>query len=1529
MTEQSLTKTELGETETETRRMDFPDKIETWTRDHVKEWALKEHSADPKVADVLYEAEVDGAALLLLEKSDLLELGLKLGPAKVILNKRDSLVQLKKDQTSSQCGQSSNLCKPYPFHRHHDAYRYIANSILDVPESGAINYIEPCHEFKAYIHTEVASAEGKMKKFTEEAVRFAAACMNSRTNGTIHFGVGDLPEFAHGQILGVGVWDKEAFANAMKQAVEGHFEYKHTEAAKKCIKPPRFVEVLNPDMTSSQKYVIEVDIVPAYDICQEDVYHIYSVDMKRAKKKGKGKCKDEEEQKGKLFYIRDNASSRDLLAQTNQRKPLEEYNKFIEGVKQLSLLRRQEEEKHLTDVKRSVQGSKLSEMLTGGSQSLDKSHFEQYVLVTNKSHVVQLESLEFLSAMNLTAVLDFDPESGENGLCKYFSEQRKINVHLPGRYKIIEAVEDIADKLKLTKNISWVFCNGNVSIQGEIPSDPDDWSTEKGASVRGVVSLLCRKDVLPQKRFLVVFLLLSTVSDKMDPLLEIFSTFRQELNGTEQILCICENEQTFTYWRDLIKVRYGIDISARSIHELSLAEINGTVLSLWSVNRRSSRFLPCSAASRVLLKKKVEESLDTLNILCVNQCEGGSEDKELLEESFYKGGKVSWWNFYFSEQPGSMPFIKRDKFDYIKDTIIPELCSLRQACVSFNLLHLPGCGGTTLAKHILWSLKDKFRCVVLKDTTADLTEVARQVVELLIYESPEHSSRLPVLLMLDDFEEMDAVYNLRQHVEEEFEKRDLRFNSPQVILLNCMRTESLERTEATEDTVIIGNNLSESEQRQFQKKLEEIEKIYKNADTFYGFMIMKKNFSKEYIQGVARNTLKNFSIDSKPAQLVAALVLLDVYCNGASLSVSLCEEFLMLQTKPCCASQKIEDEFGKFSPLLTRCTVEAKVVYEAVKVIHPSVAECCLQELMTTYNVSRGEIMNMLLTNDAFYECAQGKDKFMQNIHRMLVKRHRFEEDSQFSPVIQAIAKDTPGVEETVLCNAAKRFDKDAIISQLLARYHYLKKKDFREAKEWARKAKDLHRESSYISDTSAQVIKHELKYSIAKDREDQMTPEKLRDYLKMARSARDAFKETQDIAKKEMVLRIKKRDNTPYNTAGCLGEIQIAVIIMDILEKVPVFDPSNSIRPNVLEQVLSGKIAIQEIFRNDKNQKHTEYYYVLEEFSEIICHLKITMKNIFNFLDNFFVNLRPRFSQKDSQKEITQQEVLKCFHRYVDLFCHTDATEFVKSQNLAVKARVHQGWKYLERQKADTHSGLLDHLSKKTSGDVMEKIVKIYCYNLKNTSPQYISVSAKVNLIYANVVLTSIKPGSPSILPYRDLLALLCNVLGEPIPHKDSLALHFIAAALLWPERNPLATVQRFSERLGSYVSQMTALFWNQMEYVNFAKKPVVHFYLGKKQGYDRLVCRGQVEKCAGTDSSSQGKNEKMWKHAEIQRLLWRAKGVVQKKAILADTLNPNVKIEVSPEYKSQLSGREWQRVSFFIGFSMQGPFAFDIDFQ
>lgn len=830
-----------------------------------------------------------------------------------------------------------------------------------------------------------------------------------------------------------------------------------------------------------------------------------------------------------------------------------------------------------------------------------------------------------------------------------------------------------------------------------------------------------------------------------------------------------------------------------------------------------------------------------------------------------------------------------------------------------------------MAMHTLWALRDRFCCAVLRDSKADFAEVADQIVKLLMYAHEEHLPRVPVLLMIDDFDDKEKVFDLQQLIETECAKKDIQSKSPQVILLNCMRSESSEQTESTEETVVIGNNLSEMEQKLFEEKLKEIEKTHNNADTFYGFMIMKKNFKQEYVQGVARNTLKSFNINQKHAQLLAVLVLLNVYCKGASLSISLCEEFLGLQPKPVCGTIKVEEGFGKFSTLVTTCSVEGKVIFKAVKMIHSSVARHCLEELTTTHNVNKADITNRLLTTDKLYESTQGKDKLLQDIHHILVKRNHSAEESQFSPLIAAIASETPGLEQMVLQNASKRFEKDAIVSQLLARYYDLKKKDFSEAKVWAHRARDLSKDSSYIADTSAQVIKHELKYAITNNREEPISPEKLDMFLKMAESAIDAFRDTQSLAKKESIQRLKsKTDSCPFNIAGCLGEIQVGVLVIEVLAKTPIFS-SDSVRHDIMSKVLSGDVKLQDVERKDKRyNKHTHHYKILKQFEDVIYNLRHRMKVNFDFLDNFYVNLGSRSGMKDSREQVAQNELFRCFGHYRNLFCKTDSAALLKYKTMHNQLKLYEARQYLEMHKADTYSGILNFLSNEISTEIMKKIAKQHAFVC---APEHKpTVKEQINFIYLNVVLSCIKLESTHIKPYPDLINLLYQVQREQIPLPEYLPLHFIAVVLLWPQQHHQA-----DRSLGQYISQMRTSYHTEMKNVYNGKRPIVHFFLGKKHGYGRLIHLSEIKKCfrAGQEEfASMWENGKIWKEKKVEELLCRVTGEVKNNLILADTCIPDLKVEVTPMFRSQLSGlAQGSKVSFFTGFSMKGPLALDIN--
>ncbi|XP_064194105.1 sterile alpha motif domain-containing protein 9-like [Anguilla rostrata] len=540
---------------------ELPADMNTWTRDNVRDWLLRDLVLSETTAEILYQAEYRGDMLPLLDEASLRELGVSHGPARLIMKRIESFgAEPQKDSVTLR--DRAEKCLPYPFNCFHDGCRYILNRQLLVPETGPLNLIEPCHEFKALrggTHRE------RLIKFTEETVRFGAACLNTRSNGTIHFGVLDNP---HGKIVGVTAGSKgelnpnkaclkenpeDSYIRAW-DAFGKYFDPELRHAAMKCIKAPRLVEVLNPSCNEDNTFVIEVDIEPRYTWSQEDLFYTHETyTNKKTRKYNADKLH---------LYIRQGSSTFDLLAEKTDRSIPRHSTYCAKTIKEIAELRKKAEKEHNRRIQNSVQGLQLKEAITNGSNSLDKSNFEWYILVTNRSHPVQLESVQFLSKLELFAVLDFDPESKSEGLHHFFQEHRKTNSHFPEDYTAFDAADEAVRKLELSKVVSWVLCNGSTADHVAAPV-PVAWRKEKGAAVRGTISFLCRRDVMPRGRFLVVFLLLSRVDDQMDPLLEAFSAFYQELRGTESMLFICNSESTFTSWKDLIDAKFSEEIRER------------------------------------------------------------------------------------------------------------------------------------------------------------------------------------------------------------------------------------------------------------------------------------------------------------------------------------------------------------------------------------------------------------------------------------------------------------------------------------------------------------------------------------------------------------------------------------------------------------------------------------------------------------------------------------------------------------------------------------------------------------------------------------------------------------------------------------------------------------------------------------------------------------------------------------------------------------------------------------------------------
>ncbi|XP_009886214.1 PREDICTED: sterile alpha motif domain-containing protein 9-like [Charadrius vociferus] len=1567
--------------------------IEQLTKEEVKQWVTEVAKIDQKYAEILFNQDVTGFALKLMTKADFVQMGIPLGPALQItyfLKEHDILAKgsnqaldqestgqsfdgegedgeiakkeckkthgsltsstlqysktesiedekamksadkenlLEKVLSSSQ-HPTGRMCMPYPFDNFSDGTRYIQYSILNVPETGPLNLIDPAHEFKLLTNTEATADEDIMMKFSNEVFRFAAACMNSRTNGTIHFGVRDNP---HGEIEGMKVTNTAAYVDHLNKYIGKYFHGQYISIAKDCIREPRFVEVLLENSTPSHKFVIEIDVVPKHSICEAKYFCTNTYEYKTKSWK-------------KAVFIRDRASSKNI-------QNTKEFDTFKGTLTSLAVSRKRAEEEYinLKQRKSKNEGLKLVSLLTGNRDSLDSSYYDYYILVTNKCHPSQTLYLDFLQEIKWFAVLDFDFESEMNGVFNTYKKNQNAKLYFPDYYEnMLGPISEQAAKLKLHQETNWILCNGGSDFKGnnKLPLDPTSWQRDRAAGVRKMISFLSHKDVKQSGKFLVVFLLLSTVEDSADPLTETFMTFYQELKGLESMICICIGTGTYQRWKDLLHAR-GIseeELSNKCVANLSLQMVNGTIVKLKSVTQSSVRLLPSVGLSTILVKKE-EDSMAALEILCENECKdtGIEKDKDKFknflkerEEVFYRGGKVSWWNFYFSSEKYTSDFIRRDSYEKLEHLIVSSADSPNQSPVKIiNLYHHPGCGGTTLAMHILWDLRKRFRCAVLKNKTSDF---GTQLTTLLTCGTNNDTDYLPVLLLVDDFEEQEHVYFLQKEIQAALTEKCIQYVTPLVIILNCMRSQNPDESSTINflNSTSLKHMLSEKEQRAFDQKLKYIQKVYPNPDNFYSFMIMKKNFDPQYIEKVVKNTLRNLNTASKPVQLVCYLTLLNSYVRTAVVSISLCEEFLGISSQEIgCSKDKLIEKMGICSNILIYDQVHEYVTYKGLRIIHPLIASHCLTELKLTYDLPKSKITLQLLKEDLFYNTLLKQDKLIRDIQTLLItrqrKEHGDESDTLFSPLIEAIhGEEKCANVEYVLKQASARFEQNGYICQALARYFYIKERNFDSALYWAKEAKQRAPHNSYISDTLGQVFKSKLRHHVeCKAKSSVLTAEELEYLLELAENASQAFIESQRQAENADNKQNQKfkRKFQMYNTAGYQGEIETGLYVIDVLWHVPFFSKKDSQCTKNMTKYLSGNGGLN-VDNPNTDRKMLE---VLKRHSSFLCSLRSRLKRAFDFFEDYFVFFKPHTNEKEIVEAKLYEKVQDRFTKYTEIFCDLrfEQLKYEQVSKRTMSPYIEAYRDTLEASKAGSFSGILEYLHRnyQNADREIEIIVEAYAFLCENAQA---TLKDKQNLILANVVLNCIKSKSAKLHPPEELRNLLLSILQEVEPTSQCVEPFFLASLLFWPQN--IKQLDEDSRKMETFIRRLSESFKELYGTLHRSRHPLALFYLAKGSGLNRFVHKGKIDQLFSSlpeqELNSLWQSENIWKEKAVQDLLLPLDGRAEGKVIYIDYgSNETIRIPVQPVHSCALkNGPNIKRVSFYLGFSIAGLLAYNI---
>ncbi|XP_029384070.1 sterile alpha motif domain-containing protein 9-like [Echeneis naucrates] len=1435
-----------------------------------------------------------------------------------------------------------SICQLRPFDKSNCNIFYLENDILP-PIAGPSNLLDPIHEYQLLLSADEASEREILYEFTKEVFTFAASCMNSRTNGTIHFGVQHQSDQGHGEVIGHHITSFSKYNEAFESCLSEYFEEKHVNAARMCIRPPKFIQVNLLDGRTSNKWVIEVDVVPTYSETQQNIFYTLLSVASAGKKQ---QCKTE------CIFVRDGLRSINILADTNPRVCQEKMKHLADRVQCLASARKAAEEQEETKPFQGHQGQRLKQLITCGRDSFETTL--QFIVVTDKCHSSQLEHLEFLKELKLFAVLDFDPESDKNGTCNFYRRDHVANLHYPSMYTTQDSVTAAIGKLNLFKQTSWIFCNGRVNETSETdrPLTDGEWLKKRSGEVNNTVSFLCNPDLL-SKDTRVMFILHSAVTDISSPILETFCAMYRTLEGADNMLCICKNTDVFKHWQQLIEIRCKEDITSKCIYELSLNEISCTILKLREPQTQSSRrFLPSTGSSSVLLAKKDEELMSVLDILCENECQDTEietkasfdEFKNKTEEDFYRGGQVSWWNFYLSEMKGSLPFIKRDKFNELYDLITP-VEGYTIPFVMINLFHHPGCGGTTLAMHVLWNLKHKFRCAVVKNNIATNNEVAAQVMTLLTYGREDQSGCTPVLLLVDN---RDDVEDLKQSIISMIRKR---INSIMVIILNCERTQ-FPRESATNSrisNVFITNKLSSKEQSLFSEKLQQVKENHNNPETFYAFMIMTNNFSETYITNVVSNIVKDLDPNNLQGRLFSFLALLNTYINGSYMSLSLCESLLGLRSA-LRKQETLDDMMNPYSTLMITFTAEDHGTYKAVRFLHQMIANKCLEILTKEYKLSLAEITTDVLHCDRIYRSCMGKDFLVQNIQSMLITRHRKEQgddkDTLFSPLIEQMHEEEGHeITKQVLEKATETFDRSATVPQALARYLCLKVKDFESALKWALDAQRKN-PNSYIADTVGQVYKSRLKNEIESC--ENLTPETLDKCLTLGFKAIKAFQDSQELAKKDEQVDpfdlVTKRKSKSYNTSGYIGETEVTMLLLSIIKDLPLFAVGDKHKRDQMLHFLRDQHPVSSLHDHSK-KAFGQFFTVLAEHERSLMSLKPRLKEIFTFFEHYFLYLKPRSMERETADERHKRKVSEYFKKYIELFNLSEeekASETASKPKLSLSQAIVDQRCYLEIKRADSFAGLLQCLNEKNPKE-MERILEKWQFILDN-SPRK-SVADTANYILANIVLYNFKPSSKLLRKFDDLVDLLNTELQKEGINSRVTELYYLSMLLMWPSHQQRLEQTATNKDISMYIASARKSFQKRFSYMFPARSTIAHFFLGKSSGLGRIVSKVKLDHILITVSkkedsqcglSSQSRHRHnlwqtgaAWKEPEVQKKLLRVKGKSENGEIYV-IYGGNLKMMVRPVYLGDIrSGYSREDVSFYLGFTMEGPVAYDIKYE
>ncbi|XP_029363588.1 sterile alpha motif domain-containing protein 9-like [Echeneis naucrates] len=1532
---------------------------ENWTEAQVSTW-LKSIGVKDHYVKKLYDEEVNGQILLTLDENFLKEkICMKSGPAHLIIKNRDELLvshqnsqekkkaskgkkselQQKDSQKSAQCFPATSEvpsardpvrdhdvseerptqtqstltlkedCKPRPFDQEGIDFIYVKHRVLQ-PESGAFNLITPCHEYKSFAVAAKLDRTRLQAKFAKEVLKFATGCMNMRTNGTIHFGVMDSKEdtgYVHGEIIGVPVKEKDMYVDALDHTEKSFSSNK--DDVRGCVRPPRFIEVTDRESTEKM-YVVEVDIVPLISTVKSKVYAVRLPNFRESANKVEF---EKETILRRVGSKTEPVSDKDL-------------SDFYARVKDRDAQR--EEAEHLFSAAPEFMehsqnlGRKLTVLITSGKKFMEKEKW--FILVANKFKPEDLCNIDWLLNMNIFCVFDFDSDSKISGLCGKYLEHHAANMHSLQSYRMSSdtSVTEFISNLHLFEQTSWIFCNGRSNFKGaEPPCDEMTWIKTKMTLLRESVSLIC-KQILPKGAFQVIFLLTSPVEK---PLLHIFNEFFTDMEGHEDIICICESRESFKKWQSFAEGSCGAEtLNNHSIVGMKMSQVNATVQRMQPIKAYSTKHLPVFVKGLCHLETNKEEQMGSLEVLTVDHCDETtekfiSEEKANIEQQFYHGGKVTWLNFWLAENNHVGEVIQREAYHDVSRLLSDVLTynADQTPVANINIYHHPGSGGSTVARQVLWNNRKNLRCAVVKPSyTASL--VAQHAVDLREYEETDPQKCLPVLLLIED-PDKEYLDDLKNELEVAIHNKRIMYGTLCFILLSCRRSNDPEGRcrEAALQNVSVTHRLSTQEKKKFAGKREKLVEQYE-LNFILTFVLMTEGFNEDYVQHFVRNLLQDIQLHSVVTRLILYVALLNTYVQNSFISQSHCEALLGLTIyMERFQRHEFERSLSDQARLLLLYLRDEKTHIKSIKIIHPLVAKEILQQLLGSTQ-TQSDLAMQLLCEDVLFEHRFGREQYQSFLRALFIRRSRISKgdkfDSLFSPLIEHVRENENSPDKAIelLKKAFDCFHKDPFFAQQLARLHYTYEK-FEEAKDWAETAAKLLPNNSYILDTKGQVYKKwfQAKCKAIESGDIPVTAQNTADAVETALKAQEYFQECQRAAEKEM-------ENA--NSSGFFAEVEVGLSLLKLIYSLPVFAIGKNGHSEYMKYLLTDYIPKEvddawKSFHGRLKKLHKTLQDALEWISEDLSYFQTDID-----ADGEEVPESPEEKVSHPLKWLAKKT-----SEYGKYFSQDYFSSLRSKKPMPANLTPFQKRMIIYNLGGGNVTSILYRLTNQDNAvGLLEHIVSLYP---SNPIKAIFGQKDIINYIMVHITLNFFSPQAPKVAPIEDLQALCRQFPADR--NKCLPSALFLLTLLFWPDDNDTHDEKETKyEIVQSAVEHMEKGYWTKRKDIPQRKRRLyTHFFLGSGTGLDKFVHKRKFESVTNVSSVSEKRMKwfkgKAWEKPEITTMLKPVSGWTEDGVVYLE--GPQKKFRILPLHVPSVPHTN-EDITFYLGFSFRGPVAYNI---